>query len=410
MEIKVGTKSLNSYFIIFVFVLMEHCFYLINTDTFRIIFLNYAMTWFLLFMAGIVLLYIRYRLNRKSVRMYFSSDVSALIVLAIISIVQCNFLIGQPLSMGFAPQRNYIFILVSYFTIRKLIALDKIDINTVVNGLLFCGVLSVIIYWLQVNLIDYVQFVHVYKAARVTRLYVDSFMCVIIGFLGLSKYLFFVAIELVYELIIGQSRLELASVVLGYAVMILLMKRLSFRKICMILIGVIAVVVFINSAFFERFNEALQMQFYNTTTGIDTMAIRKVARDEFVRQLKQSPATLIFGCGYPNIGYSGTASTAYIAVGNERIGLVDNGIFAFVYVYGLLGASVVIKWFYKLYKSAWKLYKIKNIYWPLGFVISLTILLYNITFWWNKPSWTWGMVFLMCYMEHKLNDELDEEK
>ena len=361
MEIKVGTKSLNSYFIIFVFVLMEHCFYLINTDTFRIIFLNYAMTWFLLFMAGIVLLYIRYRLNRKSVRMYFSSDVSALIVLAIISIVQCNFLIGQPLSMGFAPQRNYIFILVSYFTIRKLIALDKIDINTVVNGLLFCGVLSVIIYWLQVNLIDYVQFVHVYKAARVTRLYVDSFMCVIIGFLGLSKYLeennkkylFFVAIELVYELIIGQSRLELASVVLGYAVMILLMKRLSFRKICMILIGVIAVVVFINSAFFERFNEALQMQFYNTTTGIDTMAIRKVARDEFVRQLKQSPATLIFGCGYPNIGYSGTASTAYIAVGNERIGLVDNGIFAFVYVYGLLGASVVIKWFYKLYKSAW---------------------------------------------------------
>lgn len=418
MEIKVGTKSLNSYFIIFVFVLMEHCFYLINTDTFRIIFLNYAMTWFLLFMAGIVLLYIRYRLNRKSVRMYFSSDVSALIVLAIISIVQCNFLIGQPLSMGFAPQRNYIFILVSYFTIRKLIALDKIDINTVVNGLLFCGVLSVIIYWLQVNLIDYVQFVHVYKAARVTRLYVDSFMCVIIGFLGLSKYLeennkkylSFVAIELVYELIIGQSRLELASVVLGYAVMILLMKRLSFRKICMILIGVIAVVVFINSAFFERFNEALQMQFYNTTTGIDTMAIRKVARDEFVRQLKQSPATLIFGCGYPNIGYSGTASTAYIAVGNERIGLVDNGIFAFVYVYGLLGASVVIKWFYKLYKSAWKLYKIKNIYWPLGFVISLTILLYNITFWWNKPSWTLGMVFLMCYMEHKLNDELDEEK
>lgn len=97
-------------------------------------------------------------------------------------------------------------------------------------------------------------------------------------------------------------------------------------------------------------------------------------------------------------------------MGNERIGLVDNGIFAFVYVYGLLGASVVIKWFYKLYKSAWKLYKIKNIYWPLGFVISLTILLYNITFWWNKPSWTWGMVFLMCYMEHKLNDELDEEK
>lgn len=139
------------------------------------------------------------------------------------------------------------------------------------------------------------------------------------------------------------------------------------------------------------------------------MAIRKVARDEFVKQLKHSPVTLILGCGYPNIGYAGTASTAYIAVGNERIGLVDNGIFAFVYVYGLLGAVVVVKWFYKLYKCAWRLYR-DNIYWPLGFMIALTILLYNITFWWNKPSWTLGMIFLMCYMEHKLNDESERSQ
>lgn len=417
MKIKVGTKTLNSYYIILAFVLMEHCFYLINTDTFRVIFLNYAMTWFLIFVAGIVLLYVRYRLNKKNVQMYFSSDVIALIVVAFISVIQCNSLIGQPLAMGFAPQRNYVFILVSYFTIRKLVALNKIDIDTVINGLMVCGTVSVLIYWLQVVLINNVQFVYVHMAAKTARLYVDSFLCVIIGFLGLykylkennKKYLIFVVLEIVYELVIGQSRLELASVVIGYAAMILLMKNLSIRKICMILIGVVAILVFINSGFFERFNEALQMQFYNTTTGVNTMAIREVARAEFVKQLKHSPVTLIFGCGYPNIGYAGTASTAYIAVGNERIGLVDNGIFAFVYVYGLLGAVIVVKWFFKLYKCAWRLYK-DNIYWPLGFMIALTILLYNITFWWNKPSWTLGMVFLMCYMEHELNDGLDEEQ
>lgn len=412
MKLKVGKKSLNSYFLILVFVLMEQCFYLINTNTFRIIFLNYAMLWFLFFVGGIALLYIQHRLNKKNVRMYFSSDVVALIIVALVSVVQCNFLIGQPLAMGFAPQRNYIFILISYFIIRKLIALDKMDVDTIINGLMACGVISIIIYWLQVVLIDHVQFVHVYMAERTARLYVDSFLCVIIGFLGLykyladnnKKYLIFVLLELVYELVIGQSRLELASVVIGYATMILLMKKLSIRKIGIILIGVIAIVVFINSGYFERFNEALQMQFHNTTTGVNTMAIRKVARDEFAKQLKHSPVTLILGCGYPNIGYAGTASTAYIAVGNERIGLVDNGIFAFVYVYGLLGAVVVVKWFYKLYKCAWRLYR-DNIYWPLGFMIALTILLYNITFWWNKPSWTLGMIFLMCYMEHKLNDE-----
>lgn len=417
MKLKVGEKSLNAYFLIFAFILMEQCFYLINTNTFRIVFLNYAMVWFLFFIAGIALLYIRYRLNRKSVWMYFSSDVIALIVIALISVIQCNSLIGQPLAMGFAPQRNYVFILMSYFTIRKLIALNKINVDTVINGLMVCGTVSILIYWLQVVLINNIQFVYVHMAAKAARLYVDSFLCVIIGFLGLykylkennKKYLIFVVLELVYELVIGQSRLELASVVIGYAVMVLFMKNLSIRKICMILMGVVAILAFINSGFFERFNEALQMQFYNTTTGVNTMAIREVARREFVKQLKHSPVTLFFGCGYPNIGYAGTASTAYIAVGNERIGLVDNGIFAFVYVYGLLGAGIVVKWFFKLYKCAWRLYK-NNIYWPLGFVITLTILLYNITFWWNKPSWTLGMVFLMCYMEHKLNDELDEEQ
>lgn len=60
MKLKVGKKSLNSYFLILVFVLMEQCFYLINTNTFRIIFLNYAMLWFLFFVGGIALLYIQY--------------------------------------------------------------------------------------------------------------------------------------------------------------------------------------------------------------------------------------------------------------------------------------------------------------------------------------------------------------
>ena len=138
MKLKVGKKSLNSYFLILVFVLMEQCFYLIDTNTFRIIFLNYAMLWFLFFIGGTAFLYIQYRLNKKSVRMYFSSDVVALIVVALVSVVQCNFLIGQPLAMGFAPQRNYIFILISYFIIRKLIALAKMDVDTIINGLMVC--------------------------------------------------------------------------------------------------------------------------------------------------------------------------------------------------------------------------------------------------------------------------------
>lgn len=53
MKLKVGEKSLNAYFLIFAFILMEQCFYLINTNTFRIVFLNYAMVWFLFFIETV---------------------------------------------------------------------------------------------------------------------------------------------------------------------------------------------------------------------------------------------------------------------------------------------------------------------------------------------------------------------
>lgn len=42
--------------------------------------------------------------------------------------------------------------------------------------------------------------------------------------------------------------------------------------------------------------------------------------------------------------------------------------------------------------------------WPFCLVIFSIFISYNITFWWNKPSWTWGMVVAMVYLEN-INDE-----
>lgn len=415
---KIQKKKINSMAIVLSFVLMEQCFYLIDTSLFRFVFVNYAMFWYFIFLGMILWLGAKYKLYEKRISMYFSSDVWAFIILGIIATVQSLILINQPMSMGFAPQRSYLTILFSYFIIRKLIALGKIDIGSIEKGIIITGLISVSIYLLQIIVFDSVRFIHVYSSIKMKRLYVDSFLCVVIGFLGFDKflstnkkkYLLLTAGTILYELMISKGRLEFTSFVLGLTLMILIMKRGSLRKTIIIIFVSLAIMVFINSSFFDRFQDAILLQLTNSSSGVDTMAIRTVARTEFLRQLKQNFMTMVFGCGYPNIEFSATLSTAYQSVGNERTGLVDNGVFAFAYVYGLLGIAILVKWFWKLYKCAIKMYKNCNVYWPLGFVVFLTILSYNVTFWWHKPSWTLGMVFFMCYMENKLNDCVTENK
>ena len=38
------------------------------------------------------------------------------------------------------------------------------------------------------------------------------------------------------------------------------------------------------------------------------------------------------------------------------------------------------------------------------FIIFITILLYNIVFWWYKPAWTLGLVLFMTLLEKKYID------
>ncbi len=411
---KIKIKNLNSYFVVAFFVMLENLFYLINTDTFSILgVLNYAMLWFWIFVIYYV--YKFFTTKSPKIRSLFSTDVLALILLTIISSYTAYKYVGQPMFHGFMPQRNYIFILLSYFALRKIFLDDNnIDLEKTKNMILFVGVLSILLYSIQIILFNKIEFIHAYTNGIQIRLYVDSFLCVVVAFIGMNmylkynkkKYLFFVVMTFIYEIFVAKGRLEFAALAISLIIGLLLRKGSATKKIITIITVSIAVVAFLNSNYAEKFYYAISV-FNSKDNSVNTMGVRLGARDLFFEQLTENSTTLLFGCGYPNTAYYGSARKIRKDL---NYGLVDNGIFAYVYVYGIFGLAIFIKWFYKLYKYAWQIYKNYGDYIYIMFMIFLTILLYNITFWWHKPSWTFAMVVLMCLEEKKIKEWKEDKK
>lgn len=406
---KISKRTIISYWIVVFLVMMERIFYLINVDSFRVMnVINYATLWFGLFVLFLLYHFIVYKLFKKKCSLYFGTDILGLVILTIIAMFECKSLTGQSLLQGFMPQRNYIFVLLSYFIIRKLYAFELVIPKKIKKGVVIVGIISVLLYSLQILLYNQVQFINVYQNSFQVRLYVDSVLCVIIGFIGIDRYLktyrlrylLLVGLTLLYEFAISKGRLEtvafLTSVIFG----ILLMKRGGVKRVIIFVAVVVMAVIFLNSGYADRFFEAINV-FGSNDAGVNTMALRVSARASFAVQLSQSAKTMLFGCGYPNT--SNVAASAMIGY-NKNYSLVDNGIYAFIYVYGILGLVIFVKWFVKMFRCAWKCFKKFGDYIYILFMIFNTMLLYNITFWWHKPSWTFMMVIIMSIMEHKLYD------
>ncbi len=404
---KISKKAINSYWIVAILVMMERTFYLFNNSD-RILIISYAVMWYILFISYMAYQIIIHKSITKNSYMYFKSDILGLSLMVFVAAFQCNLLTGQPIGQGLMPQRNYVTALLSYFVIRKMYDREYLKPEKVEKGLIVVGIISVFIYCLQIILFNKVSFITAARSSSGTRLYVDSVLCVFIGFWGADrylryskkKYLILVVLTFIYEFFVSKGRLETAALMLSIVFGVMLLRKNSARKFAIYAVIVSLILLFINTEWSNRFFEAINY-IDSGDLSKNTMGIRIAARASFGKQLAASIQTMIFGCGYPNV--DNDVASAMIGY-QQHYGLVDNGIFAFAYVYGGLGICIFVKWFYKLIRCAWECYKKLGIYLYLMIVVFNILLLYNITFWWHKASWTLLMVVLMCDMEHKLFD------
>ena len=126
------------------------------------------------------------------------------------------------------------------------------------------------------------------------------------------------------------------------------------------------------------------------------MEIRDVAKELYFSRLLNSPENFLFGYGFLTSGYS---DMVRFAGAQKAIYIVDNGIFGFIYSYGLLGVIFAATLFLKSIKLALKFFNNRGELLPFMFILLNIVLSYNIVFWWWKSEWVFCLIFCVCYLE-----------
>ena len=404
---KVNKKDLITIIFIIFFCLFENIFYLVDTTKIRIggmyIYDNLCQMLFI-----ITMFLISAKIKTRYPNSIFKYDVIALIVLSFISSITAYIYVAQPIKEGLLQQSSFILILLAYFPIRKIILSENFNYDLFKRNFIKIGYITIILALLHIIFGNYFTIIHVQEAVDVIRLYLDSFACVVIAFFGMDDWLknrklsslLPVVMAYIYELFIGKGRLEFGALTIAIVVAFIFKDKDWRKSLKSIILVVIAAILFFNSSYSSRFHEAIE-NFSSEDHGVNSMGVRLDARVLFKEQLTENPATLIFGCGYPSSNWEASAKKIKK---DHHYGLVDNGIYGFVYVYGILGLFVLAKLFLKIYKLSIAVMRKEKCFLYLMFIIFITILLYNIVFWWYKPAWTLGLVLFMTLLEKKYID------
>lgn len=114
-------------YIIFAFlILMDNCFYLINTDAIHVTgSFAYSDIWLIAFALFFFWQFVKYIRIREGVQYKEKYLIIALCILVFISAYQQMKLTGQGFNLGVRPQRNYLLVLLSYFPMCSIYRLAE---------------------------------------------------------------------------------------------------------------------------------------------------------------------------------------------------------------------------------------------------------------------------------------------
>ena len=407
LKLTISPKTIRSILLVFCAIMMENCFYLADVENINFLgFLPYRYIWLFTLSIFIACTYFLHRQWKSRVTFHFGIEIVILAVLVFIQAIRGHATYGQSFADGLVGQGCFLFIILSYYPIRKFYANRIVNDNVIDKCLIFFGIIAFIIYILQVLLGESHIFLHVFMNERYgsLRVYADSAFCVFMGLYGMDRFLctkkwkslIFVALTVVYELFIGKGRLEFAAFCLSMAIGLIMMKKYKTKKLLAIGLASCLLFAFLNIPYV---NEKIVEVIDNLINNTGTMKIRESGREFYIALLLSSVVSMLFGCGYPR-----TEVALSMAGYDRNILLVDNGMAAFAYVYGAFGVVAIILWFVKMLRMAWRSYKKHDVYIYMMLVIFHVAMMYNITFWWSRHAWTFVIVLMMCKMEHYLYD------
>lgn len=364
------TSKLNPYIIplFIIFFLDSQCFNLVK--------INYNDVCLIFSIILLLIVVLKFYRTIFAKWFHFLIPMLFLLVLIVTSAMQAKILYNQPFILGIRPQRDFLKWICIYLSFVIMLRNKKINLKQIVTVLFIASYIRIallIIQWILNPLgVNFLHIDLITERYGLPRFYVsiklELFLVFYFAFKlfnrekmtslkKLSVYLFIFMI-LFTMLFITLSRMEVVSAIVG--LLLLYFSTFRFTKISTpisIFCGIILTIVFFSTSLGE---ELLNLLLGNV--DFDTAVIRDNGRNFYFDVIKDN---LLFGGGMPNKLWDASVVGSGIS---KNYFYVDNGIFGFVFIYGIVGLIWIISLYCMIVYFSFCLHdKRKNIY--LSFLV-----------------------------------------
>ncbi|MCD8011875.1 MAG: hypothetical protein LUG99_01605 [Lachnospiraceae bacterium] len=335
--------------------------------------------------------------------------------IAIMAAIRSNQLYGQSIVSGLLPQRTFVAGMLLSVSVSMLLREQVISRDEITDIICKIGKLQIMICALQYVVGESYVFMDVsYSVGRFStlRLYCATAFVLFLLFQSLSNILnhrrgidiLWLVLSVAFIAFITQSRLELIAVIAAILCTILTMRSDSNTKIGYVIVGIIALAIFLNTEFAQSTIDSIMTQ------TADEDDIRAVGKALLVSGILQSP---LIGRGYINSTNANAAASLYAYNeygGIRKVGLNDNGIYSLTYLFGFIGLAWIVILFLKILKNSWQVMRQKNIYTWFMFWIYFIVVSPNITNWYFEEATCFVFMIFIALLEYDTTEyKTDEE-
>lgn len=279
-------------------------------------------------------------------------------LIIIIAAVVAYFHWGQGFLTSVLPERYLVIVLFSYLTIKMSLKQERVTSEQLLHMLLFLGKLELVVMMVQfVAQFGGVYFLHTSynnSSYNFARFEIDETTIFVAIFFEISnlfdeggnkiKSLLWIGVGIVFCFLMIQTRMILIGICVAVVIYYLTLNTSLQRKIFMTVVMATLAVLVYNT---DLFQDTINIQ---ESGDRNTMDIRISAMTFYLDELSESP---LFGAGaYPNSAIANEDRNR-----SSGFNLNDNGLFGFVYMYGLVGAVWAICMYYNIIRKSYLYYK-----------------------------------------------------
>ena len=392
--------------LIFLFIFINQSYgYLINPDYTKLF--GIAMNDISLLIDILIGIIIILKTKEMKVPKYeYKKIIGWFIAICIIGSLAAFIHFGQPFLVGFRAHRLIIVSMLLYFPVYKLLYFKIIKKEELIKALEAYTIFAVALYFVQFALSKYgIYFLRVYIGSRYgnDRFYFDPLLLDFMYIYELNEILsgkkirmksVLICIISILEILIVQNfRLTFLGLAFVTIIGILISKINKRTKIIFL-----TIILALGIAFFsisDTGRELVKTLFGNNSQPNSTMLVRHAGRDFYFDSIKDK---MIFGMGYPN--NSAFEPAKVITGAKYHYYLADNGIFGFIFMYGLFGLAWFVTLVIKLLKKGLKMFKNNSGFTYMLFAIFIAVICINEIHWyWNSGPFILGLVLLLSDYE-----------